>query len=511
MKKFIAQVLLEATSPLVIGSGHSTYDNDAIVSKDFNFLPYIPGTGLTGILSSFFEKEFGSDKTREFFGGEDDVYKRNEKETFKGSEIEISDALLVDDDGKVIQNVISTNQLSGFHKRFLMLPKREHVRINERGVGEKHGKFENEFVYKGARFKFEMELMAEGDDEWNFILNSLYSKDFLLGGGITENFGQVKIKSIRTQTFDLSDETQFQASLAHSSDLNQELEGKEFIREPFNENWKNVYSLQLEAKTIHIGSGFGDNDVDDANYKEYVIEWDTNDKPIWKYCFVIPGSSIKGVVAHRVAYYQNKNNCVETFIDNYRKSKDKDYREEVNKIFASLRNKIDAVNNEQISAEEKITKLNEYKEDVKKIDFKIDFDTKKFFNAITGENNVAVKELFGNASNFNQSNGNTGKVIFDDFYIPLKNVYETIFVHNSIDSFSGATVESALFSEKIITPDIPITINVKIFKGGNKNEQFSKSTTEKMKKVMDDLKSGNLAIGGKTNKGYGFLYEPQKQ
>ncbi|MGL5563364.1 MAG: RAMP superfamily CRISPR-associated protein, partial [Tannerellaceae bacterium] len=43
-KRLLCRIVLEATTPLSIGSGLKDITTDSLVVKDINGLPYIPGT-----------------------------------------------------------------------------------------------------------------------------------------------------------------------------------------------------------------------------------------------------------------------------------------------------------------------------------------------------------------------------------------------------------------------------------------------------------------------------------
>ena len=48
--RYLARVIIEATTPLAIGSGEKNMITDQIILSDVNGLPYIPGTSLAGII-----------------------------------------------------------------------------------------------------------------------------------------------------------------------------------------------------------------------------------------------------------------------------------------------------------------------------------------------------------------------------------------------------------------------------------------------------------------------------
>ena len=48
--RYLARIVLQAETPLSIGSGESNIQTDSPVIRDINGLPFIPGTSLVGIL-----------------------------------------------------------------------------------------------------------------------------------------------------------------------------------------------------------------------------------------------------------------------------------------------------------------------------------------------------------------------------------------------------------------------------------------------------------------------------
>ena len=163
-----------------------------------------------------------------------------------------------------------------------------------------------------------------------------------------------------------------------------------------------AYHLSLEPVDFFMfGSGYGDEEVDDVPVKEQVIEW-ANGKPhIKEELTIVPATSIKGALSHRVAYYYNKQ--VQHFAD----QASKDERENW-----------------------------------------------------VGTKNDAVAMLFGEDLNGKSGEIKRGNVLFEDIFI--SEASEHIFPHVKIDRFTGGTIDGALFQEKAsMTQDkIEVTIYV---------------------------------------------------
>ena len=72
-QRYIARIILEAETPLFVGSGDSSLLKDALVHKDFNGLPMIPGTALAGVLRHSIEdnsndEQGAAEKWKKIFG-----------------------------------------------------------------------------------------------------------------------------------------------------------------------------------------------------------------------------------------------------------------------------------------------------------------------------------------------------------------------------------------------------------------------------------------------------------
>jgi len=362
----IAHITIEANTPLKVGSNESSFFKDAPVQKDWNSLPMILGTSIAGVL----EREFDGD-VEEIFGEKN------------GSRVIFSNALLVDENGKVNEKLFL--EKSNFLQKFESLPIREHTAITHKGVTKEHSKFDEEVVFKGARFKFSITI-EENNDSFEKILDSLYSKTFRLGGGSTKGYGDIKIVDIKTESFSNEDYIEFQNS------LNSKL--KNSYTPKTTKNYT-VYTLKLTPDDFFIfGSGFGDEEADMVPVTENIIIWE-NDKPKFvEQKLLIPASSIKGAISHRVAYYYNKENS----------------------IFA-----------DKMSEEE--------------------------FESYQEEKNPAVIDIFGHKKEQKDDKelGQKGKVLLSDCY---KNNYQTkVFDHVSIDRFTGGAIDGALFQEKVVNSD----------------------------------------------------------
>lgn len=502
--RYIARITVEAITPLIVGSDTLIYDQDNPVDKDFNNLPYIPGTAIAGFLRSSIPDE-------KFYGSKKNVVEKQPE----GSNIIVSDAYLVDSIQKVTQEPIPFSKIkeNELLRHYKNLPLRQHTKINHLGAAETKSKFDQEFVYKGSRFKFDisLETKTEQSEFWEKFLNELQQKDIYIGSGKFNNFGELKIIKQQTKNFNLKDESDLEAYLETSVDLNSKL--AEEIKFKIDEKKQNSIVISLDGNNsfFHFGSGLGDAEVDDTNYKEMVIQWDNN-KPDFKEKFVIPGTSIKGALAHRTAFHYNKliGKNVESILDELPL-----FNEEESKKYSSI------VENEiPESIEELENSLKEAKLLLSKLDKK-DISLDSLYASYLSEQNDAVAELFGTAKNTKENkNGSRGQLIVKDIYLKDQTT-EKIFMHNKIDRFTQGTIDSALFGEKalmigqeslIIKGNKELIDEISDIKTAEEIESLPSEEEKKRKKIiksfkraLEDLENGLLPLGGKTSRGHGVF------
>ena len=175
------------------------------------------------------------------------------------------------------------------------------------------------------------------------------------------------------------------------------------------------------------------------------ISWGKRGGKISKSALFIPGTAIKGPLAHRVAYYYNA---------------------------------LKGIDADNLDPEE--------------------------FNDHTGCMNVAVRELFGYPKN--DTYGIPGKVYIDDVLVgkPQYTPKQKFLNHVSIDRFTGGarTMSGALFSEFPVFKGDRIPLVITVMDAGNIRDGVVKKA---FRLALQDLAEGQLAIGGGTGRGNGFF------
>ena len=448
--RLLSRITLEALSPLVIGSGNKNIKTDSVVAKDVNELPYIPATTLAGLIRHSLPEE----EQRKWMGYQT-------KEESCGSQLILSEAKILSENGKPIDGL--SNKEDVVKQLCHQLPIRQHVRINHQGVAEKNGKFDEEIVPKGMRFCFEMELMSEEDDNeiMDKILSTIQSNGFRIGSGSRSGFGHISIVSILHRKLDLSTPEDLKLYLSKSSSLENIWEGFEPYSPTINTNTDYTsYELTLQPTDfMFFGAGFGDEHSDMTFVRESVVQWDNNNRASIiekEKVILIPGSSVKGALAHRTAYHYNK----------------------LKGCFADGK-----------SAEE--------------------------LQRHVGKQNGAVKLLFGSEGDNKGKNKRRGSILISDIIqTQTKELEKKVLNHVKIDRFTGGAVPGALFSEEVLyAPKVSFTLEILLDKAAitefKENKEDKEDNVDKNKALeafetaLIDLCKGCLPLGGGVNRGNG--------
>ncbi|HHS94974.1 MAG TPA: hypothetical protein ENJ45_00165 [Phaeodactylibacter sp.] len=455
--RYIAKIILEAETPLFVGSGETSLTSDALVMRDAYGFPMIPGTSLTGVLRH--ELGFGDPKKETAFWGWQDGDKG------EGAKLRVSSAYLILD-GKIADG--SEQQREKYFEYFDNLPSRQHVRINDRGTAEDKGLFDNEVVYKGCRFVFEMEARGTEEDKalWEEVIQTLQSPLFRIGQGTRNGYGRLKVLGIKEEKLNLEEEEDFKKYLNYDNSLNVE-EVPNYKTNNGEPQEKNFISYKLELTPelgFLFGEGTGDDEVDAMPVKEKVVTYENENLTFKNEQILIPGSSVKGAIRHRTCFHYNR--------------RMKRWAE----VYAA-------------------------KKDLKKL--------------ITGVENKAVYDLFGaqggwdgdkhdgcfdeyhnKKDNCGSRPPKRGHVLINDVFYPEAKA-DKIFNHVTIDRFTGGAKDGHLFSEKIATlPDEEQNITIEIV---IEDKAFDEEIIGAFEDALHDICSGLLPLGGMTTKGHGIF------
>lgn len=505
--RYIAKIVIEAETALSVGSGQKGLLIDRVVAKDANDLPYIPGTSLCGVLRHSFDL-LDSRLSNTLFGsgGEDG----------QGSRIKISAAHLIGENGKeIIEGLKNINFESGYYSYFNRLPERDHVRMTDKGTSdaEGHGKYDEQLVHKGTRFAFELELMGtEGDAQhWQNLLQLLASPTFRIGAGTRKGFGKIRIINTSSvfKVFDLRKKADLLNYLKKSSSLNFDYEGWSNCVLSENDqlpNWTK-YSVTLTPQDFFLFSaGFGDADADTKPKTEQFFDWTSGKPQLTESAYLlIPATSVKGAIAHRVAYHYNKSKSV--FIGKNANTGMKTILDIEKAVSAfDFGFSMDDLNLPSDSPRWK-----ELEEQVKSSNYldsrhwqefenRLDEEVDKFESASLGEDNQAVQTLFGYAKDSEVGvEGLRGRVIINDTYLPYQS--EKVFNHTKIDRFTNGTIDGALFQEKVAAYSNEFTLDIWVENTALEDNLIK----DALENTLFDFVEGQLPLGGNTTKGHGLF------
>lgn len=438
--RFLARSVIEAVTPLAIGSGDNNIQTDALVVLDVNGLPYIPGTSLAGV---FRHAVVDESKDRSFFG----YSALNDLDNGMGSLIIFTEARMVGKDGVVIDGLRKIDFEDDFYSYFKELPIRQHVRINNKGVAKEGGKFDEQIVFKGTRFCFEIEMVSDGNNWGDFekVLKQMRTNNFRIGGKTRSGFGEINVISCQTAKLNLENDEDLKAYLNKSSSLVKSASWDywtEMQIEKGNSKDFVEYTLALTPVNFFLfGSGIGDADADITPVKAIYINWEKGTAQIEIEALLIPGASIKGALAHRVAYYYNK--------------------------------------------------------------------LKGFYignpEAKTGSENTAVNQIFGfegRKKGDKTIDQRCGNILISDI-IEKRECVDKILNHVAIDRFTGGAMDGALFSEKTTFLTDKSVKKEFVIKLLLKNESYEKEVVESLEAALKDICKGILPLGGGVNRGNG--------
>lgn len=435
----IVRMTVEAATPLAVGTGKSCdILTDAPVAKDVNGLPYIPATSIAGVLRH--AMGLAVDQTEgNPFGY---ISKSNDNDdSGHGSDIIFTDAVMVGKNGKALDGIQDIDWNDEFYRAFQDLPIRQHVRIDHKGTAENNGKFDNEVVYKGTRFVFEIELVSDNDND-NHIEKAIEHLRYCtlrIGGGTRKGYGRLNVVKCQQASLNLAKPEDLEKYLKKSSSLAEEWAGFTEISETESLDDSKWTHYQLKLKPLDFfmfGSGMGDSDADNVYVSEYVVSRgesvDSNKRVL------IPGSSVKGAIAHRTAYHYNK--------------------------------------------------------------IKGNFAGKTEPKEITGSNNEAVAAIFGEKKSDNTFT--RGRILIDDVIKGQAEPKSKPFFHNKIDQFTGGTMDGALFQEKVIyDKDTEYTFDIYVENSALADDDIKKAFVQSLR----DICTGLLPLGGITNRGNGIF------
>lgn len=439
----ISRLTIEAETPICISAGSDDTISHAIFVRDVNQLPYIPASTIKGVIF----KEFG--------------IKNGMLNNKKIPYLSFTDALMTDEKCKVIDgrkdyNIYYTRKNQKIRNdtylgKFERLPIRYHVTTDYKGSSsfDIKGANNEQVVYKGTRFVFEMEMRydkntLEGEALFDNIIRLLKFSPVRFGRGSRRGLGKIKLVKCLKAKVNMKDKEQREAYLKKSGELNEPFGLYAEYTPEYEPNSKKInnwqtYKLTLKPRDFFIfGAPYDDEKINYPSAMEKYIEWTSfpeYEPAKFKDGFLIPASAIKGTLLHRTKYH-------------YCKIKD---------IYS---------NNSQV--------------------------------------NDAICQLFGgkHSIDINYSKGN---VIFSDVIIPWQKAEGIVFNNVGIDRLSGKQYERVFYSQRALrlkgdSNNNSIEINIFV-----KEKGIEEDVMNAFLKSIKDLCEGRLPLGRGNNLGMGFF------
>ncbi len=461
--RYVARVTVEFDTPFHVGTGQGDDLVDAVILTDANGLPTIPGDSIAGVLRHAMQKAKGEKVVDDIFG-----YVRLKTNEVRGSRLSVSWAYIHNSKKTPVTGLLPPQDLAEDELLLNARAPSAQIRnkITHRGTADKKNValFNEYYTDAGHRFTFELKLSGNENDKknWQVLLHLLHTPAVRLGGKTRSGKGAFSVHRIRQRCFNMNKREDFEAFMNLNSDL--AVDYPDLLPDIFKkddtvlDDLDNSLTLLLPIVPEHYWMFGGGEDsagaADVAPIYGTKIIWSENVPQIKEFP-MIPGSSIKGALAHRVAYHFNRlvGNFADTLLAETQSVDCNDSK----------------ANSDEILADYSSAKLNQ-----------------------------GVCELFGEAIHTNSDTGHKGLIAVDDFLItpPPK---QQLIPHVVVDRFTGASMN--LFNER---PFYQGKLDgLKIIIHDYKN--ISKISREALCCCIKDLYCGFLSLGAGAGRGLGYF------
>ncbi len=317
---YFVRLVLEATSPLAISSGQRETLFDNQLARDANGLPYIPGTSLAGVWRAVAGYSRLDIDINSWFGS-------SKSENGHASALFIGNAHALNSRGTLPKPLEIPSALEQDPVLKLLLQEkpmyRDRVALNDRGVAVDKQKFDQIMLPAGVRFSVDILLnttylnnmeQAQREQQWTALLACWQSPLFAVGSHTRNGLGQLAVVAATHECINLSQGASAGKQLAA---LRTKEAQPTACCAPFDQPRQAQYFAELPLQALDtwrcgkasalLGNKRGNTErmPDSFSYSEQVIRWQNGKstgldaKPVAILC----GSSIKGILAHRVAYH----------------------------------------------------------------------------------------------------------------------------------------------------------------------------------------------------------------
>jgi CRISPR/Cas system CSM-associated protein Csm3 (group 7 of RAMP superfamily) len=455
----LARLTLEAVTPLSITAGGGDGVFDMTLTRDANGLPALPGSTIAGVLRHLFWDLYGKSAMESLFGYQDS----GQADRSRPSRLQVSWGCLHDSAGQPVEGLL----LGAAGQRLVKDPvlqaalasrespiHRDRVRIGHRGAASAQGKFDRAVLPAGHRFSAELALWSAHypDPHWQRLLDLLQHPLFRLGGATRAGLGRLRLIQVHEGHFDLTTEAGRTAFARLPRGIG-EIAGLTPATASHTPQARFLtFTLHLTPRSFwRIGQGDAPQKTD-GNGKpadllpklEQRVVWDraTGEGRLGAAELLVPATSIKGALAHRVAFHANR--------------------------MAGR------------WAEELLAHGQEYPK----------------------EACDEVQCLFGSARDDGEEtgvHGQAGRLLVDDALLAFTKQDVHLMMHNAIDRFTGGVREHMLFMEELVwRKEIEVH-------GVIDTEEITNAARMALQAALDDLCQGRLSLGSGAGKGHGLF------
>jgi len=298
---------------MAINTGDRETGFDTQLARDANGLPYIPGTAVAGVWRHICEAVLGEQEARSWFGFTGKVQSQR-------STLDISNGYVHNQHNQPVKGLqastdIDNDALLSILKRERPLH-REHVKINDRGVAAHEAKYDQVLLPTGVRFTIEIRVeTASFTSAMETRLQQLMSlwtdRRFAFGAKTRNGLGRIKLIDAQQTVLDLISGPQIATAIKDWRDgaggttlaLSDALQTTQLIAEldiKAIDTWRSGSGSQaLDEKTAST--------VSMVSYSEQVIAWQKNRGSLSNAPrAILAGSTIKGILAHRLAFHYHR-------------------------------------------------------------------------------------------------------------------------------------------------------------------------------------------------------------
>jgi len=462
----IARLVLEAVTPLSIGTGNPDGAFDTALVRDANDLPAIPGTSLAGVLRSLWTQQHGAESARQLFG-----FQHNDQG--QASRLRVGWGHLLSSQGRAACGLLLGEDAARLKNDPLFADAlrqrdepvhRNRVRLTHRGAAADTGKFDRSVLPAGHRFAVELRLDSSADEpetQWDALLALFAHPGFRLGGGTRAGLGRMRCLSVHTGRFDLRDIAQAKALHALGVDpSNTDRLALAPTPQIPAQHWIDA-TITLDARGLwRIGQGdlpLGNGGTQDKTpdllpVTERRVQWQgVRGALSASRELLLPAASLKGVLAHRMAFHARRFTGIWAEQD---QARDKD-------------------GHPKLPAE---------------------------VLALMG----SVKDSTGQSE---AEQGWAGCLFIDDTYLPTLTAVSLM--HNSIDRFTGGVREHMLFEEQNVLggkAQVRLAIDLRRLRAAaDLNGTNVEAIARAFRAALQDLCEGRLALGARSTSGNGFF------